>query len=155
MSLKSQKIYGRFIGESLFAANLFGDLPRTTREKIAAIKRRKAVKKGETISKIGSFPENIYVLTEGTAQMVVPNALNRQPCLRLIEKEEFINLTEAISGLPNEMSVISLSPCSLNAFRTQDFLRFLKDEPQVCFRLFKQLSLNIQSSCTIFSSMFF
>lgn len=151
----SRKFYGRFIGQPISAQKLFVHLPSKTKKKLSAIQKREEIKAGEIISKIGSFPENIYVLNEGKAQIIWQNGLNRETNIRLIEKKEFIGLTHAISGLPNEMNIIALSLCSLDVFQTKDFLNFLKDEPQICFRLFEQLSLDIQSSYKVFSSIFF
>ena len=151
----NRKIYGRFIEQPIYAEKLFADLPLETRKKLLAIQKSENIKEGETISKIGSFPEFIYVLTEGKAQISYNNELNHKNISRLIEKEEFIGLTQLISGLPNEITITALTPCSLNVFQTQDFLYFLKNEPQVCFSLFAQLSLDIESSYQIFSSMYF
>ena len=155
MILNNSKIYGRFIGQPIFAQELFANLPLTTRKKLLSIHQREKINEGEIICKSGSFPENIYVLIKGKAQMTLQNELNRKKNTRLIEKDEIIGLTQFISGSPNEMDVVALSPCSLDVFSTQDFLNFLKEEPQVCFRLFNELSLDIQSGYKIFSSMFF
>lgn len=151
----SRKFYGRFIGQPISAQELFAHLPLTTRKKLLAIKKSEKVNTGETISKAGSFPENIYVLTEGKAEMTLQNELNQKKNTRLIEIEEFIGLTELISGSANEMDIVAISPCTLDVFKNRDFLNFLKDEPQVCFRLFEQLSLDIKSSYELFCSMFF
>jgi CRP-like cAMP-binding protein len=150
-----KKIYGSFIGQPIFARKLFADLPLSVRKRVSSIQKREKINKGEIISKFGNFPENIYVLREGKAQMTLENALNRKRYARLIEKEEFIGLTQFFSNTPNAMSIITLSPCYFNAFRSQDFLDFLKDEPQICFRLLKEMSLDIQSGYRTFSSMSF
>lgn len=155
MSLKSKNFYGHFIRQPIFAKDLFGNLPSVTEKKLASIKQREEINEGEIISKIGSFPENIYVIVKGKAQMILPNELNRKKKIRLIENEEIIGLTQSLSGSPCEMSVVALSPCSLDAFRAEDFLNFLKDEPQVCFRLAKRLSQNIEADYKTFASMIF
>lgn len=155
MISESRKIYGRFIEQPIYAEKLFADLPLETRKKLLAIQKSENIKEGETISKIGSFPINIYVLTDGKAEMTFRRDAKHKKVSRLIEKDEFIGLTQLISGLPNETNITALTPCSFNVYQTQDFLSFLKNEPQICFNLFAQLSLDIESGYKIFSSMYF
>ncbi|MEK7725105.1 MAG: cyclic nucleotide-binding domain-containing protein [Acidobacteriota bacterium] len=155
MILNTKKIYGRFIGQPIYAEDLFSNLSPTTRKKIALIQERKEIKEGEIISKIGSFPKNISVLIEGKAQISLRNELNKKNNSRFVEKGEIIGLTQFFSNSPNEMNIVALSPCFLDVIVAEDFLKFLKNEPLVCFRLLSQLSLDIQSSYQTFSSMFF
>lgn len=155
MILDSKKFYGCFIGKPIFAKDLFSNLPLKTRKNLASIQQHEKINEGEIISKIGSFPENIYVLIKGKAQLALRNELNLKNITRLVERGEVIGLTQSLSGSPNEVNIVALSPCSVDVFSTPDFLNFLKNEPQVCFRLFNRLSLDVQSDYRIFSSMFF
>lgn len=155
MIFESKKFYGRFIGQPISARNLFCNLPPATRKKIASLQERKKINEGEIICQPGNFPQNIYVLIDGKAKMTFRNGLNQKQNTRLIENGEIIGLTQSISGSPNELDIVALSPCSVDSYQTKDFLNFLKDDPQVCFRLANQMSLNIESDYKVFSSMLF
>lgn len=155
MILDSKKTYGRFIGQPIYAKDLFGNLPSATRKNLALIQERKKINGGETIMEIGSFPENIYVLQKGKTRMSFYNDLSKNIYFRLIEKNEIIGLTQSVSEAPSELSVKTITACLFDVFPTKDFFNFLKSEPQVCFRLVNQLSLDIESNYKTFSSMIF
>lgn len=156
MIFDNKKIYGRFIGQPIFASDLFGNLPKDIAEKLASIQIQKKTCKGEIITRIGDSPETINVLVEGEAQIKLKkNDLKTKQNIRQVEKGEVLGLTQFVSSTNSEIEVMVLSDCLWNVFQVDDFLKLLKDEPQLCYRLANQLSLDIQDGYRFFSSMSF
>lgn len=156
MIFDNKKIYGRFIGQPIFAADLFGNLPEDIAEKLASIQTQKKTCKGEIIIRIDDSPETINVLLEGESQIrFKKNDLRTKHNTRRIEKGEIIGLTQFVANTNSEIEVTALSDCLWNTFRVEDFLKLLKEEPQLCYRLANQLSLDIQDGFRFFSAMKF
>ncbi len=150
--LKHFAIYGRFLGKPISADELFCDLPLKTKQSLASLKQTKKVLKGEIVTQIGSFSSFIYLLQNGKAQMSLKNNLGMKKNIRLVEKKEIIGLKHLFANAPGEMFLETLSPCDFEIIKQTDFIEFLKNEPQICFRLASLLSLNIQLSYETFSN---
>lgn len=156
MIFDNKKIYGRFIGQPLFASELFGNLPKDIAEKLKSIQIQKKTCKGEILTQIGEFPKTINVLLEGEAQIELKkNDLRTKHNIRRVEKGEILGLTQFVSSTDSEIEVRVLSDCLWNVFKVEDFLKLLKEEPQICYRLANQLSMDIQDGYRFFSSMSF
>ena len=145
-------IYGRFIGNPIYADLLFRDLPPKTRKSLASIKKKKGISKGKTIAEIGSTADWIFVHRSGQMELTFDQSLNLKSNSRLVEKKEIIGLTQMISNSPCQMSLKTLTPCFFDAIQYGDFINFLQAEPQICFRLAGLLSADIQQSYRTLSS---
>lgn len=150
--LKHLAIYGCFIGKPISADELFGDLPPVTRKSLASLKQTKKILKGEIVTAIGSFSPFIYLLQNGKAQLTFNSDLGAQKNTRLVEKKEIIGLKQVFAGSPSEIRLETLSACHFEVIKQTEFIEFLKNEPQLCFRLTRLLSLDIQQNYSLFSS---
>lgn len=136
----------RILGNPIFADYLFCGLPPKARASLAGIKQRKRFQKGTTIIAGGEMPAGIYILRVGKARMFLKPELDKGLISRPIKTNEYLGLTEAIAQLPYKMNVISVSSCFCEFIEREDFLRFLSEEPQICFRLAEFLSVRINKN---------
>ena len=152
MSLEIRADQERVFGSLFSADNLFSDLTPRANQAIARIKQKKHFQKGESFSASGKSARCFYILQKGQAQLLPnENQTVNQP-IRLIEQDEIIGLTETIADIPFEVKVKTITPCVFEIIEREDFIRFLYDEPEVCFRLLRTLSLNYQKFYRLFCS---
>lgn len=131
------------------ADELFCSLTTETAAALAKIKKTKKFPKGEKFFSAGEMPCRIFVLREGEAKMTLhrpPNA----PLVRLIEPDEVLGLTQAIANTPYETDAGTVTRCVCEYFEGADFIRFLRSQPSVCFRLVRLLAVNLQKSRNLF-----
>jgi CRP-like cAMP-binding protein len=95
----------------------------------------------------GEMSRGIYVLVKGQAQLI-----SNDEGVRRLEPNEILGLTETIDHLPFEMSIVTITLCRFEFIEREDFFRFLRDEPEVCFRLAQMLALNLQKSYQLLRS---
>lgn len=126
---------------NLISANcLFCDLSPEALESLARIKNMIRVQKGVFIFARGDIPSCVYILLDGQAQLVTKDG--KPVCL--VEPNEILGLTEMITSLPCQMNAETITPCICERINQEDFIAFLQDEPEICFRLAQLLGLNIQ-----------
>ena len=146
MIFRNKQFYGRFIGQPISAQKLFCDLPAATKKRLNSICRQKNALEGEIITEDNEFSNKIFVLQSGQAEMRFKNNLNKKNTVRLVENNEIIGLTQFISDSPNQINIVTLTPCLWDFFPAQDFLQLLNADCQLCFRLSQIISSDIQKS---------
>jgi CRP/FNR family transcriptional regulator, cyclic AMP receptor protein len=67
--------------------------------------------------------------------------------VELDEPGEVLGLSATISGKPYEVTAETLDPCQVNFVKRDDFLRFLKEDVQACFKMAEQLSEKYHDAC--------
>lgn len=127
----------------LFADSLFCDLTPKSHKSLAGIKHKRRFQKDVIIFAAGDIPCCIYSLLKGKAQILLNADLH---IFRPVEPNEILGLTETIAGLPFKITLKTITSCEFEFIENGDFLRFLHDEPEVCFRLVKLLGINLQES---------
>jgi len=141
-----------FFEQPLSTGQLFSDLP-TDKFKMLAEKCRKIrFEKGENILSNGTLPDCVYIFSRGKAE-ISSNFNEKKQNIRLILEDEIIGLTEVLGNFPPETDVETLTECECNCIPRETFIEFLLEEPQVCFRLLKIFSENVQKNYRIFSSL--
>jgi CRP/FNR family transcriptional regulator len=56
-------------------------------------------------------------------------------------------LSATISGKPYEVTAETIDPCQVNFVKRDDFLRFLKDDVEACFKVAEQLGEKYHNAC--------
>lgn len=140
MLIENSTISEHFFGNAFLADDLLVSLSHTAEENLRAVTHHQEFGANETVFARGQTPCCVYFLRQGTAQIVYHD---EQP-VRLIAANEILGLTEAVSNLPCEIAVRALTPCSFDLISRDDFLNFLRREPEICFRLLQILGTNLQ-----------
>lgn len=138
MLIERQKISEHFFNNALCADDLFCGLSSASADSLSAVKREKHFAKGETVFANGQLPCCIFILLEGEAE------IRYQGAVYPVRQNEILGLTEALANLPYEIGVETLTPCRFECIRCDDFLLFLQNEPEICFRLLQKLGANLQ-----------
>ena len=56
-------------------------------------------------------------------------------------------MSATISGKPYEVTAETIDPCQVNFVKRDDFLRFLKDDVEACFKVAEQLGEKYHNAC--------
>ena len=136
-----------YLGAAFTADDLFGNLSVETLHSLADIKHTIYFNKGVAICAAGQSPSGIYIFCQGRAQLIATKHNGRPHIIGSIRALEVLGLSETIANQPFETTVKTLTQCRADFIRRNDLLRFLLDEPQVCFQLVRLLSSSLQDVC--------
>lgn len=134
------------------ADKLFSDLTEKSRASLALIKQTKQFCQGENFFSAGDTARRFFVLCEGEARLRFRDRRNEITIVRSIKRNEIVGLTETIADLPYETQAESVTFCRCECIRREDFIRFLRDEPEIGLRLVRMLGLSLQKTCKIICS---
>jgi len=144
--------YGLEIVEScmtckLRADRIFCDLPPTALQTFESIKYATAYPQGAVLFVQGQMPRGIFVLCKGSVKLSINSPSGRTMIVKLAEPGEVLGLSATISGKPYEVTAETLDPCQVNFVKRDDFLRFLKEDVEACFKVAEQLSEKYHNAC--------
>lgn len=144
--------YGMEIVEScltckLRAERIFCDLPASALQSFEHIKYATSYPEGAVLFVEGQEPRGIFVLCKGNVKLSVSAPNGKTMIVKIAEPGEVLGLSATISGKPYELTASTLDPCQVNFVKREDFLRFLKDDIEVCFKVAEQLSEKYHKVC--------
>jgi CRP-like cAMP-binding protein len=152
MISNDRKIYGRFVGQAISAHNLLFDLPVKNKRRLRRLRREIEVCGGQAVSDRDDFPETIYILQSGQAELSFTNQLNNKVFRREIEKEEIIGLRRLISRVAAQKKVTTLSRCQFVTFPAREFYELLRQDAILGYRVLEILSLEISKNYLDFAA---
>jgi CRP/FNR family cyclic AMP-dependent transcriptional regulator len=144
--------YGMEIVESCLtckmrAERLFCDLPPTSLQTFENMKFATAYPQGAVLFVEGQLPRGIFVICKGSVKLSINSPNGRTMIVKLAEAGEVLGLSATISGKPYEVTAETLDPCQVNFVKRDDFLRFLKEDVEACFRVAEQLGEKYHNAC--------
>ena len=144
--------YGLDIIESCFtckmrADRIFCDLPTAALQSFEAIKYASAYPKGAVLFVEGQAPRGIFVLCKGRVKLSICSTDGKTLILKIAEPGEVLGLSATVSGKPYELTAETIDPCQVNFVKREDFLRFLREHSEACFRVAEQLSDKYNTAC--------
>lgn len=128
-------------------AGLFCDLSTEALQAFEAIKRATAYPKGAGLFAEGEAPFGIFVLCKGKVKMSICASDGKKLIIKITEPCGILGLSAALSGKPYEVSAETVEPCQVDFVRRHDFLRFLREYPEACFKVAEQLSEKYRIAC--------
>lgn len=144
--------YGMEIVEScitckLRADRIFCNLPAAALQNFENIKFASAYPQGAVLFVEGQTPRGIFVVCKGSVKLSINSPGGRTMIVKLAEPGEVLGLSATISGKPYEVTAETIDPCQINFVKREDFLKFLKDDVEVCFKVAEQLGEKYHNAC--------
>ena len=144
--------YGMEVVEScltckLRADRIFCDLPASALQIFENIKYATVYPQGAVLFVEGQTPRGIFVLCKGAVKLSINSPSGRTMIVKLAEPGEVLGLSATVSGKPYEVTAETIDPCQVNFVKRDDFLRFLKDDVEACFKVAEQLSEKYHNAC--------
>jgi len=131
----------------LRAEHIFCDLPPAALQTFENIKYATAYPPGAVLFVEGQMPRGIFVLCKGTVKLSINSPSGRTMIVKLAEPGEVLGLSATISGKPYEVTAETIDPCQVNFVKRDDFLKFLKDDVETCFKVAEQLGEKYHNAC--------
>jgi CRP/FNR family transcriptional regulator len=144
--------YGLDIIESCLTCNLragriFCDLNTAALQIFERIKYAAAYPRGAVLFIEGQAPRGIFVLCKGLVKLSLSAGDGKTIILKIVEPGEVLGLGATVSGKPYELTAETFEPCQINFVKREDLLRFLKENPDACFKVAEQLSVKYNDAC--------
>ena len=144
--------YGMDIIESCLTCKmrtdrLFCDLPTAALQSFESIKYATAYPKGAVLFVEGQAPRGIFVLCKGRVKLSICASDGKTLILKIAEPGEVLGLSAAVSGKTYELTAETIDPCQVNFVKREDFLHFLKEHSEACFKVAEQLSEKYHNAC--------
>jgi CRP/FNR family cyclic AMP-dependent transcriptional regulator len=144
--------YGLDIVESCLtckmrADHIFCDLPTSALQAFENIKYATAYPKSAVLFVEGQAPRGIFVLCKGRVKLSICATDGKTLILKIAEPGEVLGLSATVSGKPYELTAETIDPCQVNFVKREDFLRFLRDHSDACFKVAEQLSAKYNNAC--------
>jgi len=144
--------YGMEIVEScvtckLRADRIFCDLPPAALQTFEKIKFPTSYPPGAVLFVEGQLPRGIFVLCKGSVKLSITSPNGRTMIVKLAEPGEVLGLSASISGKPYEVTAETIDPCQVNFVKREEFLAFLKDDVDACFKVAEQLGEKYHNAC--------
>lgn len=112
-----------------------------------SIKFSSGYPKGAVLFAEQEAPRGVFILCKGRVKLSINSSEGKTVILRIAEPGEVLGLHAVVSGQPYQASAETLEPCEVNFVRREDFLRFLRDNPEASLRAAQQLSQNYHVAC--------
>src|SRR5579885_571414 len=135
------------LGCKMRAEHIFCDLPASALSAFEAIKYATAYPKGAVLFVEGQGPRGIFVLCKGRVKLSICSTDGKTLILKIAEPGEVLGLSATVSGKTYELTAETIDPCQVNFVKREDFLRFLKEHADACFRVAEQLSDKYNAAC--------
>jgi CRP/FNR family cyclic AMP-dependent transcriptional regulator len=144
--------YGMEIVEScltckLRADRIFCNLPASALQAFENIKSATSYPPGAVLFVEGQLPRGIFVLCKGSAKLSINSPGGKTMIVKLAEPGEVLGLSATMSGKAYEVTAQAIDPCRVNFIKRDDFLKFLKDDVEVCFKVAEQLGEKYHNAC--------
>jgi CRP/FNR family transcriptional regulator, cyclic AMP receptor protein len=92
-------------------------------------------------------PKGVFVLSKGRVKLSLTSANGKVMILRIVKPGEILGLHAVISNVGFQATAETVEPCQINFVGREDFLRFLREQPQAALLVAKQLSARYQETC--------
>jgi CRP/FNR family transcriptional regulator, cyclic AMP receptor protein len=129
------------------ADRIFCDLSTTALEAFERIKYATAYPKGAVLFMEGQAPRGIFVLCNGQVKLSLSAGDGKTLIFNIAEPGEVLGLSASVSGNPYEFTAQTIDPCQVNFVKREDFLRFMKENSDACFKVAEQLSVKYNNAC--------
>ena len=126
---------------------LFCDLPGAALQAFEIIKYPTAYPKGAVLFVEGQVPRGIFILCQGRVKLSLCAFDGKTLITKIAEPGEVLGLSATVSGKPYLLTAETLDPCQVNFVKRDDFLRFLKEHSEACFKVVDQLSEKYNTAC--------
>ncbi|HYL16989.1 MAG TPA: Crp/Fnr family transcriptional regulator [Terriglobales bacterium] len=144
--------YGLHIIESCLTCKLradrtFCDLSTAALQAFEGIKHAISYPEGAVLFIEGQTPRGIFVLCQGQVKLSFCARDGKTLILKIVEPGEVLGLSATLSGKPYELTAETIDPCQVSFVKRENFLRFLKENPDACFKVAEQLSNKYDNAC--------
>ncbi|MGH9601064.1 MAG: Crp/Fnr family transcriptional regulator [Terriglobales bacterium] len=132
---------------TLRSEKFFCNLPPRALQAFDSVTSPTSYPKDATLFVEGQTPRGVHLLCSGRVKLTMGSAEGKVLILRVAEPGDLLGLSATISGVPYELTAETMEPCQVSFVRRDDFLRFLRENTDACFRAAQTLSDRYDVAC--------
>ena len=132
---------------ALRTEKLFCGLAETTLHAFERIKVHNTYPKNRVLFLEGQMSRGLFVLCGGRVKLSLSAGDGKTFIVKVARPGELLGLSATISSSPYELTAQTAEPCEVSFIKREDFLRFLKENPDACFKVTEQLGSNYRNAC--------
>jgi CRP/FNR family cyclic AMP-dependent transcriptional regulator len=95
----------------------------------------------------GQAPCGVFVLCSGEVRISLCTGDGKRFIFRHSQPGDVLGLSATLSGKLYEFTAETVEPCQVKFVKREDFIRFLKDNSDACFKATEQLSFKYSNAC--------
>ncbi|WP_435415731.1 Crp/Fnr family transcriptional regulator [Polaribacter aestuariivivens] len=112
----------------------YGEIPNTSKQKLASLVNSKKFKKKEIIAKAGEIPENVYILKSGLVRSYFTDDKGKEYIRNFITKHRAAGaLGSLILNKPSRFSYDCLSDCEVYFLNFKAFKKLAKEDKSIAY----------------------
>lgn len=137
--------YGLEIIESCLSCKMRGehtfcDLSQYALQELEKITLPTTYPRGAVLFVEGQSPRGLFVLCRGRVKLSISSREGKTFILKVAQAGEVLGLGATVSGKGYDLCAETIDPCQVDFIKRSDFLRFMRERPEVCFRVAELLS---------------
>ncbi len=126
--------------ESLRSIPLFANVSDEDLEAVASLLIERRIPKNKTIVEEGLPGDYMYVVREGRVKVTKLSGDGREKILEMLDQGSFFGELSLLDGAPRSASVKSLTDTRILALSRNDFLKLLRDSPDLAMAVIQVLT---------------
>lgn len=127
-------------------SNYFCNLGEDNLNTFESLKITNAYPKGSTLYMQGQNANGVYILCKGRVKLSTCSRDGKVIILHVAEPGEVLGLSSVISNTHHLATAEVIEPCQVNFVKKEDYLNFIKQNPEACLSAVKQLGVNYQNA---------
>ena len=125
---------------------LFCNLSNDSLQDLDQIKYTTTFPKGAVLFFEGQSPRGVFVICRGRIKLSTSSAEGKALITQIASPGDLIGLSATIADKPYEVTAEALEPCTVNVIRRDDFLAFVAEHAEACFKVAQQLGNDYQAA---------
>lgn len=143
----SLELQGNCPNRSEKSESFFSNISGGALKALDHIKFTSGYPKGAVLFTEQETPRGVFILCKGRVKLSMTSSEGKSVILRIASPGEVLGLHAVVSNQPYQASAETLEPSEVNFVRRDDFLRFLRENPEASLRAAQQLSQNYHIAC--------
>jgi len=126
--------------------SFLADLSETAMEALNAISHVSAYPEGAVVMMEGQAPRGVWIVCQGRVKMTTTNRDGKTLIVKISGPGELLGLQAVVTGNSYELSVETLQASQLAFIGRDQFLAFMRRNPDACLRATQHLSRDCESA---------
>ena len=139
----------------LKSIDLFSSLNLEDTERLAALLRKRSLKKGEVLFRKGDEGIALYIVQKGSVRIVLPSRMGDEVSPAIFTEGDFFGEMALLDGMPRSADAVALEQTEVLALNRRDFLAFLQNNEMAIKAIFSYLSMRLRKTDDLLEDAYF
>jgi len=134
---------------------LFSSLIHEEIEILAALLRRRSIKKGDVLFQKGDEGTALYAILRGCIKIIVTTTVGDKITVAILNDGDFFGEMALLDGMPRSADAVALEETQLAVLDRDDFLAFLSQHEHAVRAILRTLSIRLRKTDDLLSEICF